>query len=81
MKLFPVTVPQNKASEYSKKFLKNLVPNNIKFKIFDIHSKISRQVKKEKNTTSNEKKYQSIERDIEMTQMIDLQKKPLKQLL
>ena len=49
--------------------------------IFDIHSKISRQVKKEKNTTSNEKKYQSIERDIEMTQMIDLQKKPLKPLL
>ena len=56
MKLFPVTVPQKKASEHSKKFFKNLVPNNIKFKIFGIHSKISRQKKKKKKISRQVKK-------------------------
>lgn len=35
----------------------------------------------QENTAYNEEKYWSIEIDTEMTQMIDLQKKPLRQLL
>lgn len=57
---------------------KHPAPNEMKFLLSGIQSKITRQTKKQKNMSYNEEKNQSIKTDPEPMQMLELADKEIK---
>lgn len=67
-----ISIFQNLFNSLKEKKAQTQTPNNQTFIISSIQYKITRHVKKQDNMIQNKKKNKSIERDLEMTKMMEL---------